>query len=121
MPEEASPSSPSPTTEIVGWRTRILPGFEEEYARVHSRIPDAVAAALRTAGVLEWRIWRDGRTLFHVIETTHGRNAMGARMAELGPIDPAWDELIATMLDASDDAGALLPLVWGMDAGEQFT
>jgi L-rhamnose mutarotase len=108
-------------TEIVGWRTRILPGFEAEYTRIHSRIPDAVATALRTAGVVEWRIWRDGCTLFHTIETTQGRDEMGRRMAALGPIDPAWDALIATMLDDSDNAGALLPLVWGMDLTDQFS
>jgi L-rhamnose mutarotase len=110
-----------PGTETVGWRTRILPGFEDEYTRIHARIPDAVATALRSAGVVDWRIWRDGRTLFHVIETTHGRDEMGRRMALLGPIDPEWDALIATMLDSSEEAGALLPLVWGMDAAGQFS
>jgi L-rhamnose mutarotase len=107
--------------EIVGWRTRLLPGFEDDYTRIHSRIPDAVAAALRDAGVVNWRIWRDGLTLFHVIETTDGRDEMCARMAEIGPIDSAWDELIATMVDAAEDSGALLPLVWGMDAVGQFS
>jgi L-rhamnose mutarotase len=107
--------------EIVGWRTRLRPGAEDEYTRVHSRIPDAVASALRTAGVVQWRIWRDGTTLFHVIETTHGREEMGRRMAELGPIDPDWDALIATMLDPAEDAADLLPLVWGMDGATQFS
>lgn len=107
--------------EIVGWRTRLLPGSEEAYMRTHSRIPDAVAEALRAAGVVDWRIWRDGLTLFHVIETRDGRDAMGERMAAIGPIDPDWDELIATMVDQAEDSGALLPLVWGMDDGGQFS
>lgn len=90
------------------------------YTRTHRRIPEPVAAALRAVGVVDWRIWRDGLTLFHVIETTDGQDAMGARMAEFGPIDPAWDALIATMLDASAEAQAAPELVWGMDGGAQF-
>lgn len=88
--------------QTIGWRTRLLPGAEEDYARIHRRIPEPVAAALRSAGVVQWRIWRDGLTLFHVIETTQGMQEMGRRMSRLGPVDPDWDELIAAMLDAAD-------------------
>jgi L-rhamnose mutarotase len=112
--------SSSPTHEIVGWRTRLLPGAEDDYSRIHRRIPEPVAAALRDAGVVEWRIWRDGTTLFHTIETTHGRDEMGRRMAALGPIDPEWDARIAAMLDPEEGASALIPLVWGMDAESQL-
>ncbi|WP_431279568.1 L-rhamnose mutarotase [Leifsonia poae] len=108
-------------TEIVGWRTRLLPGAEELYSRVHSRLADPIASALRSAGVVQWRIWRDGQTLFHMIETTRGRDEMGRKMAALGPIDPDWDALIATLIDPSEDASALLPLVWGMDGTTQMS
>jgi L-rhamnose mutarotase len=107
--------------ETIAWRTRLVPGAQESYSRIHSRIPEPIAAALRDAGVIEWRIWRDGLTLFHLITTTDGRDAMGRRMDALGPIDPQWDALIATMVDAVDGSSALLPLVWGMDAGHQFS
>jgi L-rhamnose mutarotase len=113
---------PSPTVpEVVAWRTRLLPGSEQAYSQLHSRIPDAVADGLRSAGVVDWRIWRDGLTLFHVIQTRDGREAMGERMAALGPIDPEWDALIATMVDASEGSSALLPLVWGIDGESQFS
>jgi L-rhamnose mutarotase len=106
--------------EIVGRRTRLRPGTEEAYTRVHRRIPEPVAAALRAAGVVRWQIWRDGLTLFHQIETVHGIEEMGRRMSLLGPVDPAWDELIATMVDSAEDSQAQLPLVWGMDEQQQF-
>jgi L-rhamnose mutarotase len=106
--------------ETIGWRTRLLPGTEDEYARVHRRIPEPVAAALRSAGVVQWRIWRDGLTLFHVIETTDGMDEMGRRMSRLGPVDPDWDELIATMVDAAEGTQVALPLIWGMDGQAQF-
>lgn len=114
------PRAPLSGPEIVGRRTRLLPGKEQEYDRVHARIPEPVAAALRTAGVVGWRIWRDGLTVFHVIETTHGLAEMGRRMSRIGPIDPAWDELIATLVDQAEESQADLPLVWGMDGRRQF-
>jgi len=109
-----------PAPQIVGYRTRLVPGAEEAYTRIHRRIPEAVAAALREAGVIQWRIWRDGSTLFHVIETTRGRDEMGRRMSSLGPIDPEWDALIATLVDGSAEASTVLSLVWGMDTTTQF-
>ena len=107
--------------EIAAWRTRLRPGQEEAYSRVHRNIPEAVATALRRSGVISWRIWRDGPTLFHVIETRDGRDAMGERMAALGPIDPEWDARIATMLDDREGSSVMPTLVWGMDESRQFT
>ena len=106
--------------EIVGRRTRLRPGTEEAYTRVHRRIPEPVAAALRSAGVVRWRIWRDGLALFHMIETTHGMEEMGRRMSLLGAVDPDWDDLIATLVDPAEGTQADLPLVWGMDEQQQF-
>jgi L-rhamnose mutarotase len=117
MPE---PQHARHENETIGWRTRLRPGTEQEYTRVHRRIPEPVAAALRSAGVVQWRIWRDGLTLFHVIETTDGIDEMGRRMSAIGPVDPDWDELIATMVDAAEGTQAALPLIWGMDGQEQF-
>ncbi|HEX4443320.1 MAG TPA: L-rhamnose mutarotase [Galbitalea sp.] len=116
-----SPQRKSDRHEIVAWRTRLRPGHEAKYSHTHRSIPEAVATALRSAGVISWRIWRDGLTLFHVIETRDGRDAMGQRMAALGPIDPEWDELIASMLDHGDGSSMMPTLVWGMDESGQFT
>lgn len=105
--------------ELIGYRTRLKPGQLERYTTAHARVPEPLAEALRSAGVVEWRIWSDGETLFHTIETAHGREAMGEAMAALGPIDPEWDELIATMVDDAPGSSAVLPLVWHLDAGSQ--
>jgi L-rhamnose mutarotase len=111
----------SGTNEIVGWRTTLRPGAEDDYMHAHSRVPDAVADALRAAGVVSWRIWRDGSALYHTIETTGGLAAMGEAMAALGPIDPDWDRLIARLVDDGPNSARLLPLVWGMDRQTQFS
>jgi L-rhamnose mutarotase len=111
-----TPSAPT-TTGI--WRTRLFPGQEEAYTRTHRRVPETLASALRDAGVVQWRIWRDGLSVIHLIETTHGKDEMVERLAAAGPIDPVWDALIATMVDHDGAPMVELPLVWGLDADGQ--
>ena len=52
----------------IALHTRLAPGREQEYEQVHAVIPEDLDKALREAGVHTWRIWRDGRDLFHVVE-----------------------------------------------------
>ena len=51
--------------QTIALHTRLKAGREAEYERVHAVIPPDLDAALREAGVHEWRIWRDGQDLFH--------------------------------------------------------
>ncbi|MGN6126872.1 MAG: L-rhamnose mutarotase [Humibacter sp.] len=115
----SSSSSSSSSTSVIAWRTRLLPGQEEAYARTHRRVPESLANALREAGVVEWRIWRDGLTLVHLIETTHGKDEMERRLAQVRPSDPDWDALIATMVDQDPATMVELPLIWGLDGAGQ--
>lgn len=105
--------------ETHGRRTRIRPGREADYARVHATIPATVEAALRNCGVLRWHIWMDGSTLFHSIETTEGYNRFVEVISALGPVDPSWDAIIADLLDPDPASDRVLPLVWAMDADGQ--
>ena len=104
---------------VTARRTTLRPGRERDYERVHARIPEAVATALRSAGVLRWTIWRDGSHLFHVIETRAGYPAMLAALAPMGPLDPAWDELIGSMLEPGEASDVVLPGVWTLDGSTQ--
>jgi L-rhamnose mutarotase len=104
----------------TGRRTTIRPGRELDYDTVHARIPEPVAAALRSAGVLRWSIWRDGSHLFHAIDTVAGYPAMLARLRSHGPVDPAWDEVIASLLGPGEDCDVILPAVWRMDGSSQY-
>ncbi|QKW17739.1 L-rhamnose mutarotase [Kitasatospora sp. NA04385] len=111
---------PSGGTHVTGRRTRLRPGLEARYETVHARIPEPVFEALRACGVVSWRIWRDGRSLFHCIETERGYDAMVERIVALGPIDPEWDATIAALLEQDEEADALLPAVWTMDRTRQY-
>ena len=89
--------------EHIALHTRIAEGREEDYDREHARIPDELDAALRAAGVHAWRIWRDGRDIFHLVEVQDYR-AMRRRLAE-DPANQRWQEHINQFLEVVDDYG----------------
>ena len=99
-------------TVVEGYRTRLRAGAAEDYRRVHARIPARLHAALAECGMVNWRIWIDGDTLFHLIETRDGRERMIARMNARPPVDPEWDAVISTLVDDAPDSAACLALVW---------
>lgn len=99
--------------ETVALHTRLKPGKEAEYDRVHAVIPTELDGALRAAGVHSWRIWRSGRDLFHVIECDDYQ-AMRARLRD-HPANVPWQARMAGLLDVEDDYSGAAPdvrLVW---------
>ncbi|WP_407642683.1 L-rhamnose mutarotase [Actinokineospora alba] len=93
--------------------TRLKPGAEAEYERVHAVIPVELDAALREAGVHTWRIWRDGLDLFHVVEVDD-YHAMRRALAD-HPANVPWQARMAALLDVPDDYSGDdrgVPLVW---------
>jgi L-rhamnose mutarotase len=103
-----------PTTTI-GRRTTLRAGQELTYDEVHAHIPDAVERALRRSGVVRWHIWRDGRLLFHSIETIDGYEAMVRAIGLPGPVDAPWDAIIAALLEPEEVSDVVLPLIWKLD------
>jgi L-rhamnose mutarotase len=99
--------------ETVALHTRLRPGKEAEYDRVHARIPDELDAALRSAGVRSWRIWRSGRDLFHLVECDDYA-AMRAHLRD-HPANLPWQARMAELLEVEDDYSGTQPgvkLVW---------
>jgi L-rhamnose mutarotase len=97
----------------VALHTRLKPGKETEYEHVHKAIPAELDIALRDAGVTEWRIWRDGLDLFHVIEVDDYA-AMRAALRD-HPANVPWQARMAQLLDVEDDYSGTdtgLALVW---------
>jgi L-rhamnose mutarotase len=91
----------------------------DEYEAAHHQVPPELVAAIRSAGVSEWTIWRSGVDLFHVIECENYA-ALLAALEDL-PVNIAWQERMAIYLDVVHDyssagAGATLPVVWRLDA-----
>ena len=87
--------------ERIALHTRLKPGMEEEYERVHAVIPAELDGALRAAGVHSWRIWRDGLDLFHVVEV-EDYQAMRHALRD-HPANIPWQARMAELLAVEDD------------------
>lgn len=99
--------------ESVVLHTRLRPGMQAEYDRVHAVIPAELAAALREAGVHTWRIWRSDRELFHLVECADYAAMRGYLRNH--PVNVAWQARMSVLLEVEDDYSGAAPgvrLVW---------
>jgi L-rhamnose mutarotase len=87
--------------ERIALHTKLKAGREADYEREHAVIPAELDAALREAGVHSWRIWRDGRDLFHVVEVDDYQ-AMRRALAD-HPANVPWQARMAELLEVEDD------------------
>ena len=77
----------------IALHTRLRAGSEADYERLHARIPAAMVAALQEAGVRDWRIWRDGQDLFHLVDVAD-YDAM-REILRTHPANIAWQAQVA--------------------------
>jgi L-rhamnose mutarotase len=109
----------APPTDAFAFRTRLVPGRELDYERFHRAIPTDLDRAMRAAGVLGWRIYRNETVLTHIVEALDR-----ARMQSLlsrDPINLLWQEQVSPFIDAEsgstlDDQPSAAPgaLIWDM-------
>ena len=95
--------------------TVLRSGKESDYDRIHSTIPAELEVALRAAGVHNWRIWRDGRDLFHLVDCDDYRLMREALRDD--PVNIAWQERMAELLEVEDDYSGAddgLAQVWAL-------
>lgn len=87
--------------QTVALHTRLKPGAEAAYESIHEVIPPELDARLREVGVHEWRIWRDGQDLFHLVVCEDYQRMR----SELGhdPVNIAWQESLAELFEVADD------------------
>ncbi|AJT42110.1 L-rhamnose mutarotase [Psychromicrobium lacuslunae] len=88
-------------TETIALHTRLKTGATEEYRAAHQQIPAELVAALREAGVSNWRIWRSGEELFHLIDV-EDYQAMRHALAE-HPANVPWQQRMSELLAVEDD------------------
>ncbi len=99
--------------ETLAIHTRLKQDRIAEYERVHAVIPAGLDAALRLAGVMQYKIWRSGQDLFHWVQVEDVA-AMRVSLAN-APADRHWQELINSLLEPVV-GGDELPLVWELPA-----
>lgn len=103
----------------VTLHTRLRPGTEEAYEKAHQEVPAELLAAIRSAGVRDWTIWRSGLDLFHLIDCED----YGRLLDELRELDVnvAWQQRMDRYLDVAHDytiagTAAGLPVAWDLSA-----
>jgi L-rhamnose mutarotase len=99
----------------VALHTRVRADKVDEYEAAHREVPDELVAAIKSAGVRDWTIWRSGVDLFHVIDCDDYA-ALLAALQHL-PVNIGWQERMAGYLDVVHDysaagAASTLPVVW---------
>jgi L-rhamnose mutarotase len=98
--------------ELVVTRTRLRPGRELDYEAAHRILPEDVRADLVRRGIVDWRIFRDGLDLIHVITAEPSFAAFEATVPN-PEIGERWLAQMGEYLDMSDDgrtAGPLKPI-----------
>ena len=97
--------------------TRLKEGAAEAYDRLHACVPDDLAVALREAGVRDWRIWRDGLDVFHLVDV-EDYAAMREFLRD-HPANLAWQARVTPLQSLPDDYSGGddgLPWVWSLSA-----
>lgn len=97
--------------------TRLHAEAVEAYDRLHARVPDDLLQALVEAGVRDWRIWRDGRDVFHRVDVEDYR-AMRDHLRD-HPANLAWQARVTPLQSTPDDYSGDddgMPFVWSLRA-----
>jgi len=81
--------------------TRLHEGSGAAYDELHARVPDDLLAALVAAGVTDWRIWRSGREVFHLLDVDDYA-AMRAFLRD-HPANVAWQAQVTPLQAVPDD------------------
>lgn len=99
---------------IVALHSVIREGRELDYESEHAAVWPDLVDTLQRVGITEWKIWRSGRNLFHVVETDDFEGAM--RRLEIDPVNQRWQDHINTIVDHFEEGPAGMPIrfVWSL-------
>ena len=99
-------------SEPFEFHTWLAPGLGVAYEAFHRAIPAELDAAMRRAGVIEWRIYRTGTALTHRV-LAHDRQRMSETL-DNDPVNQSWQRQIAPYhADGTGDVpSAQGTLVW---------
>jgi L-rhamnose mutarotase len=95
--------------------TRLKEGAAQAYDELHATVPPDLAVALREAGVRDWRIWRQGLDVFHLVDVDDYAK-MRAYLRD-HPANVAWQERVTRLQSLPDDYSGAddgLPEVWSL-------
>ncbi len=94
------------SASTVAFRMQLHPGQEAEYERRHDAIWPELEAALREAGVLDFRIFLDPQTLALFAVMTR-RDDHGLEVLATSEIMRRWWAMMADIMDTNPDASPI--------------
>jgi L-rhamnose mutarotase len=100
--------------DTIALYTRLHPGQEEAYEEFHRLVPDAIVEDLCARGVHEWRIWRRGLDLFHLVIAEDYELFVNTPVTN--EVAAGWGALMSEFLALNNDFGASnrMTQVWAL-------
>ncbi|WP_031528431.1 L-rhamnose mutarotase [Dyadobacter crusticola] len=89
-------------TTIKAFRMQLKPGFEKEYKKRHDEIWPELTALLKNAGLLEYYIFLDEKTLALFAFQKLKEGDTTSELAAL-PIMKKWWDYMADIMDVNED------------------
>jgi L-rhamnose mutarotase len=86
---------------LYAWTMTLHPGKEDEYDRRHREIWPDMLALLHGAGITQYSIFRDGRTVFGCFEAAD-ESAVRATM-QASPVNTRWQQAMAPLVASAPD------------------
>jgi len=95
-------------TQRTGFVLRVRPDKIEQYIEAHRSVWPEMRDALRSAGIRNYTIFRDGTTVFGYFEAEDLAAAAGYLAAQ--DINARWQDAMAKLLDGRVPDGGPTPL-----------
>ena len=86
---------------LYAWTMTLHAGKEEEYDRRHREIWPDMLALLHSAGITQYSIFRDGRTVFGCFEAADEAAVRAAMQAS--PVNARWQQAMAPLVASAPD------------------
>ena len=120
--EEESHERGGLAMRTIALHSTIRAGAIEDYRARHAQVPDELRALFDRAGIRDWRIWRSGDRLFHVVECEDFEQSMD--VVDPDPANERWQADIGRFVDqffGPDGAPGFEPLeeVWSLEEQRQ--
>jgi L-rhamnose mutarotase len=89
--------------DVIALYTRLHPGMEGDYEAFHREVPSEIVEDLVARGVHDWRIWRRGQDLFHLViaeDYERFRESKATNSTADG-----WGEVMRPFLELNNELG----------------